>query len=680
VTSVVGTRQVVEAFVELVPALLLAVTARTSSRYFRGRARRWVPHPAWLLALHYVCWAVMRLVPLEIRQIPPPAIAALQDASVVTLVLALPGFRHLQEAVRRAPVAPRWVARTWTVGIVVAAFAVLFPRLAPLPGEARMTITRFVVLGYCLPMVMLILRAIWRHSRPGAWRPGNVGGPSRWDVVFFGFGIGLIVVAVLTVSGAGDVLPPALHVGIGLAFALPGLVPVLGQALRELAIVVGTTAMAALVAGGYVLVAPHAGRTEPALLLAAAIVLLAVMIPGQTWVRSVVDRRIFARGFLRRVALQEFVQTLSPEDGTAACAARALHRLVASLELRGAGLVLRDGERVAAGDLALDGVAAAWAGTDASTLPPIVTPLDYQHLPAAARSALAEAGVLGVITVASPRGRRGHLFIATTLLGNVFTEEDEQALFAFADQLALVLDAAELLARTVQVERSLAHAEKLAAIGETAARIAHEIRNPITAARSLAQQLAREPATPFAEEHAIILEELERVERQVRSLLEFARREELRTAPTDLCALVRRTLASFAPRLEAGGVDVVLDTPAAAVAPIDAEKMRQVVVNLVDNALDALAGIAPPRRLTVAASAQDGVATLTIQDNGPGIAPEALPRLFDPFWSGKPHGTGLGLAIVRRAVEAHGGRVEARSTPGAGTRFDVVVPASRVAP
>ena len=115
-----------------------------------------------------------------------------------------------------------------------------------------------------------------------------------------------------------------------------------------------------------------------------------------------------------------------------------------------------------------------------------------------------------------------------------------------------MLDGAGLLARAVAVERSRAHAEKLAAIGELAARVAHEIRNPVTAARSLAQQLAREPASPLNAEHAgLILSELERVERQVAALLRFARREEFQFAPVDLGELARATVERSRTRLEA---------------------------------------------------------------------------------------------------------------------------------
>src|SRR6185369_8919905 len=94
-----------------------------------------------------------------------------------------------------------------------------------------------------------------------------------------------------------------------------------------------------------------------------------------------------------------------------------------------------------------------------------------------------------------------HLVLTTDLVGASLREEDLRAIEAFADQLGLLLDGAMLLARTIGIERSLAHAEKLATIGELTARVAHEIRNPVAAARSLAQQLAREPDSPFRSEH-----------------------------------------------------------------------------------------------------------------------------------------------------------------------------------
>src|SRR5262249_1904951 len=186
-----------------------------------------------------------------------------------------------------------------------------------------------------------------------------------------------------------------------------------------------------------------------------------------------------------------------------------------------------------------------------------------------------EAGVSAVLALRSPRRHWGHLFIALGLLGTAFRDEDIDAAEAFADQLALVLDTAELLERAVTVERTLAHAEKLAAVGETAARIAHDIRNPVTAARSLAQQLAPDAAPADRDAAGVILGELDRVERQVAALLRFSRREDFRFEPVDLGTLARATLEPLRPRLEAAQVRVELDAPEGIVARADGEKMRQ---------------------------------------------------------------------------------------------------------
>jgi signal transduction histidine kinase len=290
------------------------------------------------------------------------------------------------------------------------------------------------------------------------------------------------------------------------------------------------------------------------------------------------------------------------------------------------------------------------------------------------REAMAGAKVSLVVPIRSPRRTWGYLFIAERLLGRTTRgEHNIRTLEAFADRLGLVLDSAELLSRALAVERSLAHAERLAAIGELSARIAHEIRNPATAARSLAQQLLREP-TPFARELEVILAELERIERQVSALLRYARRDEFCFAHVDLGRLLRATADDFQSRIESAGVSVSVDGDDAVTARADAEKIRQVLVNLIENALDALTGAPEPRRLILRAARENGTARLFVTDTGRGAPAEVIERLFEPFFSLKEHGTGLGLAIARRVAEAHGGTIRARSPGSGGMTFELALP------
>jgi signal transduction histidine kinase len=356
------------------------------------------------------------------------------------------------------------------------------------------------------------------------------------------------------------------------------------------------------------------------------------------------------------------------------CCRRTLAELVRILALRGAAIFLRDGTTIAEGAIDVRPLERVWPRDDGVLPRQAVVPVKVRDLPPDLSDALTAADVLAAVPVASPRRWWGWVFITTDLRGASFGDDDDAAVAATTDQLALTLDAADLLARAIAVERSLAHAEKLAAIGELAARFAHDIRNPVTAARSLAQQLTRDPTAPEnAETAAIILEELERVERQVRDLLRFARREELALEPVDLGALVRATARDFEPRLAAGGIAIELDTAAGVVARADREKLRRVIVNLIENAMDALGNGRTEKHLGLVVARDAGSAVVRVADDGPGIPLEAQARIFEPFVSLKPTGTGLGLAIAKRTVDAHGGSISVASRPGA-TAFEVRLP------
>jgi signal transduction histidine kinase len=410
---------------------------------------------------------------------------------------------------------------------------------------------------------------------------------------------------------------------------------------------------------------------------------LAVLAVGAAALPARLDRAIERWLFPRAGALREQLAEVAAGPLAAATRAEAgadlLREVVESVECEGGAIVLQPTalERAAirvAGDVdpSVCGATADEAAAYLAGLAPRGAPRHLDILPLADRLKLARGNVELVCPLAAGRTE------ATLLLGRrrgwLYDVGTQQALRRFSSQAGLALENLTLVTARIAAERSLGHAEKLAALGEMAARITHEIRNPVTAARSLAQQLAREPGSPFRTEHGLIQEELERVERQVAALLRFARRDELHLGPVDVGALVRATAAELRARLEAAAIEVEVEAADGVLARADREKLRQVLINLIENAMDALGAVGGRRRLALAVGGENGTATVRVSDSGPGVPADALPRLFEPFFSLKDHGTGLGLAIARRTVEAHGGRLTAESRSGAGMTFRIELP------
>jgi two-component system sensor histidine kinase HydH len=210
------------------------------------------------------------------------------------------------------------------------------------------------------------------------------------------------------------------------------------------------------------------------------------------------------------------------------------------------------------------------------------------------------------------------------------------------------------------------------------ASIAHEIRNPITAARSLVAQIGEDPAAPDNAEFArVALEELDRVERSISHLLRFARDQEIVPEDVDLQDVFRSSLETFQARLAKTGAVVIRHFDTDGPVRTDPEKMRRVIVNLLGNALDALeASRTSDPRLDV--SMGENLAGtevwMRLRDNGPGIPADRIGKIFTPFFSSKTNGTGLGLALSKRVVEAHGGTLELTSEPGGGAEATLVLP------
>jgi PAS domain S-box-containing protein len=221
-------------------------------------------------------------------------------------------------------------------------------------------------------------------------------------------------------------------------------------------------------------------------------------------------------------------------------------------------------------------------------------------------------------------------------------------------------------------------AERLAALGTMAAGLAHEIRNPLNAAALqlavVQRRLSRASGAdvPGALEAAqVVSGEMARLAGLVREFLDFARPQPLRLTRVDLRATVEEVGSLLLPETEAAGVDLALDLPEEVRVELDAERIKQVILNLVQNAAEAT-GTGGHVRLRVAS--RDGGALLEVEDDGPGL-PEEPAMVFEPFFTTKPGGTGLGLAIVHRIVTDHGGRIDCASRPGS-TRFSVFLPSA----
>lgn len=226
--------------------------------------------------------------------------------------------------------------------------------------------------------------------------------------------------------------------------------------------------------------------------------------------------------------------------------------------------------------------------------------------------------------------------------------------------------------------RSNRHARSLESLS---ASIAHEIRNPITAAKSLVQQMGEDPTSAENLEYAkVALEELDRVESSISHLLRYAREEPVNLTEMRIDEVIDSALGTFASRLERSDVHIERELDSPIVVCGDPDKTRQVIINLVSNALDALEEAGGGERVIEVAAGRNlsGTATwVRVRDNGPGIPPERLERIFDPFYTSKEKGTGLGLAIAKKIAEAQGGSLEVESEVGRGTEFVLQLPAAR---
>jgi two-component system sensor histidine kinase PilS (NtrC family) len=227
-----------------------------------------------------------------------------------------------------------------------------------------------------------------------------------------------------------------------------------------------------------------------------------------------------------------------------------------------------------------------------------------------------------------------------------------------------------------RMQEAMARAEQLAAVGRLAAAIAHEIRNPLAAISGSIELLAQgagDGNKESAELMAIVLREVERLNALITELLDFARPRRPEPQPLDLGATLGELVRVFANDKRLMGAAIELRSDGPVWSEVDPSQLRQVMWNLLRNAVEASPPAAP---VTVEVKAEGAWASVTVRDRGPGMTPEHRARIFEPFFSTKEGGTGLGLATVHRIVEEHHGRIEVESPPDGGTAFTIRLPSA----
>jgi PAS domain S-box-containing protein len=233
------------------------------------------------------------------------------------------------------------------------------------------------------------------------------------------------------------------------------------------------------------------------------------------------------------------------------------------------------------------------------------------------------------------------------------------------------------ITEVIALRESLTRSENLAALGRLSAEVAHEIRNPLNAIRGFSQ-LIHEATPDDASLHTYagtIMGEVDRLSEFMTDVLDFARPAPAKRVPVELRGLVEETLGLVRQRTKLAGIETTVEGAGEVACLGDGDKLKQVFLNIVLNAIDAMEG-GGTLAVRVRPDADPAFVRIEFQDTGCGIPASKLGKIFTPFYTRKQEGTGLGLSVSNRIVEAHGGRIDVESTVGVGSTFTVRLPAA----
>jgi signal transduction histidine kinase/DNA-binding NarL/FixJ family response regulator len=303
-----------------------------------------------------------------------------------------------------------------------------------------------------------------------------------------------------------------------------------------------------------------------------------------------------------------------------------------------------------------------------------------------ARAVVEQEGIHALVCV--PIRSRGRILGVLSLgrrTPEPFTEAEIALVEASANQIGPALENAQLASETRRrleeiksAESQLIEQEKLSTVGRLTAGLVHEIRNLLTATLSHAELALKGPDDPAKTRQRlhIVVKQTSRAARMLQTLLQFSRPHSMERRPCRLEDAIRAVLELEGPGLQRNGVRVVTELEPVPLVSADDGQIQQVLLNLIQNAQEAMAAQEGERVLTVRLVGIEGRVRIEVLDTGPGIPPEVLPRLFDAFMTTKPsgRGTGLGLWISHALVERHDGALRAENRPEGGAAFRVELP------